>query len=160
MALLLEVVLRPGADSDTDAAEVAIYANPGSAFNSCLTAGEGIVEVIALHIHIPGFPGKGMGRTCFNASHTVSTMRDFDRHADIQPGIGEDCEESDGIAVLPGDQRGALADPAQTGARGNGLEGKGNSERLPIDVFPRYLKRNRCEAILSKHTCRVSAQIN
>ena len=56
MALLLEVVLRPGADSDTDAAEVAIYANPGGAFNSCLATGEGIVEVIALDTHVPGFP--------------------------------------------------------------------------------------------------------
>ena len=59
----LNVLLRPGADSDTDAAEVAIYTNPGGAFNNCPATGEGIIEVRAFNIHIPGFPGSGMGRT-------------------------------------------------------------------------------------------------
>jgi hypothetical protein len=67
-------------------------------------------------------------------------VRDIDRRADIQPRISEDSTESNGIAVLFSDQRGAFANPTQAGARGNGLERKSSGEGLFIDIFTRYLE--------------------
>ena len=135
MSKSFDVFFCPRASSDTPSADCLpdSYFFHGQ-FAGSITAGESVVERITREIGLPVRTGRSVTGTGFHTGNT------FPAHGGVYGltggniGIGQYRGDSDGGTELPGNQQGALAYPAESGAGGDRLmrEGSGEGSRIMV----------------------------